>query len=78
MCFLTNTSSDILYIQAAHHMHLISMDNNRWSTAATYGEIALAGFKKYYGEWAMLVADLLVRLVGMYIEYGVTLKVYTI
>ena len=68
MCFLTNHFSDILYIQAAHHMHLISMDKSRWSTAATYGEIALAGFKKYYGEKAMLVADLLVRLVCLSIQ----------
>ena len=42
------------------------MDNSRWSTATTYGEIALAGFKKYYGERAMLVADLLVRLVTLF------------
>ena len=48
-------------------MHLIAMDKKHWSTAATYGEIALAGFKKYYGEKAMLVADLLVRYVTLYI-----------
>jgi hypothetical protein len=65
MCILNNHFSDILYIQAAHHMHLIAMDKCRWSTATTYGEIALAGFKKYYGERAMLVADLLVRLVRL-------------
>ena len=68
MCFLNNNFSDILYIQAAHHMHLIAMDKCRWSAATTYGEIALAGFKKYYGEKAMLVADLLVRLVSIYIQ----------
>ena len=39
------------------------MDQGRWSTATTCGEIALAGFKKYYGERAGLVAALLVRLV---------------
>ena len=68
MCFLTDHFSDILYIQATHHMHLIAMDKRRWSTATTYGEIALAGFKKYYGETAMLVADLLVRLVSLSIQ----------
>ena len=53
--------SDILYIQAAHHVHLLGMEQSRWTVATTYGEIALAGFKKYYGLRAMLVADLLVR-----------------
>ena len=53
--------SDILYIQAAHHMHLIAMEKHRWKDATQYGDIALAGFKKYYGKSAMLVADLLVR-----------------
>ena len=67
ICFLNNNFSDILYIQASHHMHLIAMDKSHWSTATTYGEIALAGFKKYYGEKAMLVADLLVRYVSLYI-----------
>ena len=42
-------------------MHLLGMDQGRWEIATTYGQVALAGFRKYYGEGAMLVADLLVR-----------------
>ena len=44
-------------------MHSIAMDQGRWTTATTYGQIALAGYKKYYGQRAHLVAALLVRLV---------------
>ena len=44
-------------------MHSIAMDQGRWTTATTYGEIALTGYKKYYGQRAGLVAALLVRLV---------------
>ena len=36
------------------------MDQGRWTTATTYGEIALIGYKKYYGQKAGLVAALLV------------------
>ena len=54
--------SDILYIQAAHHVHSLAMDQARWTAATTYGEIALTGYKKYYGERHGLVAALLVRL----------------
>ena len=61
MCSLTDCFSDILYIQAAHHVHSIAMDQGRWTTATTYGEIALTGYKKYYGQRAGLVAALLVR-----------------
>ena len=53
--------SDILYIQAAHHVHSLAMQKRRWGTATMYGEIALVGFRKYYGEKACLVAALLVR-----------------
>ena len=61
LCFSSCCCSDILYIQASHHMHLLGMDQGRWEIATTYGQVALAGFRKYYGEGAMLVADLLVR-----------------
>ena len=44
-------------------MQSIAMDQGRWTTATTYGEIALTGYKKYYGQRAGLVAALLVRLV---------------
>ena len=63
MCFFTLLYSDILYIQAAHHVHSLAMDQARWIAATTYGEIALTGYKKYYGERNGLVAALLVRLV---------------
>ena len=61
MCFFSFLCSDILYIQASHHMHLLAMDQSRWDTATKYGQVALAGFSKYYGKGAMLVGDLLVR-----------------
>ena len=58
---LISPCSDILYIKAAHHVHSIAMEQGQWTRAATTGEIALSGFKKYYGERAGLVAVLLVR-----------------
>jgi len=65
------SASDILYIQAAHHVHSIAMDRGQWTKATTTGEIALTGFKKYYGERAALTAALLVRLATAYSQGGV-------
>ena len=66
--------SDILYIQAAHHVHSLAMEQGRWNKAASSGEIALAGFKKYYGERAGLVAALLVRIGLAYSKAGLIEK----
>jgi hypothetical protein len=48
-------------------MHSIAMDLGRWTTATTYGQIALAGYNKYYGQRAHLVAALLLRLVVLFV-----------
>lgn len=56
------SNSDILYIKAAHHVFTLAVDQCRWAKAITTGEIALAGYMKYYGDKAGLVAAVYVRL----------------
>jgi len=60
------SNSDILYIKAAHHVFTLVVDQCRWSKAITTGEIALAGYTKYYGDKAGLVAAVYVRLGAAY------------
>jgi len=60
------SNSDILYIKAAHHVFTLCVDQCRWSKAITTGEIALAGYMKYYGDKAGLVAAIYVRLGAAY------------
>jgi len=64
------SSRDILYVQTVHYVHTACMASRRWSAAATYGEIALTAFRRYYGHKTGVVAALLVRLGEAYGETG--------
>ena len=53
--------SDILYLKTVHYVHTICMTNHLWPAAVVYGEIALPGFREYYGLHSKVVGALLVR-----------------
>lgn len=56
------SDSDILFIKAAHHIFSIACEQSRWTKATCTGEMALAGYRLYYGPSAGLVAAVLVKL----------------
>ena len=53
------------------------MEKGSWDKATTYGEIALAGFRRYYGHRAGLVAALLVRLVTTYCYHALASNTFS-
>jgi len=55
-------SCDILYLKTVHYVHTICMTNHLWPAAVVYGEIALPGFRQYYGQHSKVVGALLVSL----------------
>ena len=57
----TSACSDILYLKTVHYVHTICMTNHLWPAAVVYGEIALPGFRQYYGQHSKVVGALLVR-----------------
>ena len=66
-----HTCRDILYVQTLHYVHTVCMASKRWAAAATYGEIALPAFKRYYGHKTGVVAALLVRYVMQTVGYRI-------